>query len=76
MQTQISTLPPTAMPEIMAVVRDWEVGGGARAYLRAKREVLIMKRPAVTVGGLVELSGIRGTGGSVTQGLCPAMVVE
>ena len=73
---EITTEPPTAMPVITAVVRGWEEGARASAYFRAKMEVLIMKRPAVTVGGLVELSGMRGIAGSVTQGVWPAMTVE
>ena len=68
--------PTTAMPATMAVLKGGGAGGAARAYLRLKREVLIMYMPAVKLGTLVELSGIRGIGGWVTHGSWPARLVE
>lgn len=69
------TAPPTAMPAMTAVVMVGGLGGGARLYFRAKREVDMMKSPAVTVGALVALFGIRGTGGTVKQGVWEARAV-
>lgn len=67
--------PPTAMPATVAVVMVGGPGGGARLYFRAKREVDIMKSPAVKVGAFVALLGIRGWGGSVKQGVWEAIAV-
>ena len=67
--------PPTAIPAMIAVVIVGGGGGGARLYFRANSEVDMMKSPAVMVGALVALSGIKGTGGTVKQGVCEARAV-
>ena len=49
------TVPPTAVPAMVAVVMIGDEEGGARLYFRAKREVDMMKSPAVMVGAFVAL---------------------